>query len=182
MYRLLEIIDGLREFLVAGGPVLWLIAVVIGIMGFVIVERYWFILLVFPAEMKQHLASWRALTDPSSWAAHRVREALISDASLRLNRMLALLKALVVLCPLLGLLGTVTGMIQVFDVVAMTGTGNARALASGISRATVPTMAGMVVAIPGLYFSFQLRQLARRKADQLADLLRTANGFEGVST
>ena len=96
--------------------------------------------------------------------------------------MLALLKALVVLCPLLGLLGTVTGMIQVFDVVAMTGTGNARALASGISRATVPTMAGMVVAIPGLYFSFQLQQLARRKADQLADLLRTANGFEGVST
>ncbi|MDX1410330.1 MAG: MotA/TolQ/ExbB proton channel family protein, partial [Saprospiraceae bacterium] len=168
-------------FLGAGGPVLWLIGMVIGIMGFIIVERYWFMYLVYPAEMRQHLTYWHALEDPASWAAQSERTALISEAGLQLNRMLALLKGLVALCPLLGLLGTVTGMIQVFDVVAMTGTGNARAMASGISRATIPTMAGMVAAIPGLYFSFQLHQLARRRTDQLADQLRTANGCEDMS-
>ena len=64
-----------------------------------------------------------------------------------------MVKTLVALCPLLGLLGTVTGMIEVFDVMAIAGSGNARAMAAGVSKATIPTMAGMVAAISGLYFS-----------------------------
>ena len=100
---------------------------------------------------------------------------MISEARLSLSRMLPLLKALVALCPLLGLLGTVTGMIQVFDVVAALGTGNARAMAAGISRATIPTMAGLLVALPGLYFNLQLEQLTGRKAQELGDRLRMAH-------
>ena len=60
------------------------------------------------------------------------------------------IKGLVALCPLLGLLGTVTGMIEVFDVMAYTGTGNPRAMASGVSKATLPTMTGLVISISGL--------------------------------
>lgn len=52
--------------------------------------------------------------------------------------------------PLLGLLGTVTGMISAFDVIAQFGTGNARALASGISEALITTQSGLVAAVPGL--------------------------------
>ena len=176
MDSLIETTDLLRSFLDAGGPVLWIVGLVAALMGFVIVERYWFILLVFPECMAQYLADWKQRRELGSWQAQRVREAMISDASLRLQRMLSTLKVMVALCPLLGLLGPVAGMIQVFDVVGATGTGNVRAMASGISRATIPTMAGMVVAIPGLYFSSQLNQLAQRKRDQLADRLIKING------
>ena len=60
------------------------------------------------------------------------------------------IQILITLCPVLGLLGTVTGMIEVFDVVSFFGTGNARALASGITKATLPTMTGMAISIIGL--------------------------------
>ena len=49
------------------------------------------------------------------------------------------------------MLGTVTGMIEVFDIMAITGTGNARAMASGIARATLPTMTGLFISIVGLF-------------------------------
>jgi biopolymer transport protein ExbB len=62
----------------------------------------------------------------------------------------------------LGLLGTVTGMIQVFDVVAVLGTGNARALASGITMATLPTMVGMTVSIIGLLLFALLNNLSQK--------------------
>jgi biopolymer transport protein ExbB len=60
------------------------------------------------------------------------------------------IQILITLCPVLGLLGTVTGMIEVFDVVSFFGTGNARALASGITKATLPTMTGLAISIVGL--------------------------------
>ena len=61
-----------------------------------------------------------------------------------------IIQTLIALCPVLGLLGTVTGMIEVFDVVSFFGTGNARALASGITKARLPTMTGMAISIVGL--------------------------------
>ena len=70
-----------------------------------------------------------------------------------------------------GLLGTVTGMVQVFDVVARQGTGDAQAMAAGVSKATIPTMAGMVVALSGLYFGNRLQQMVRQRTRQLADSL-----------
>ena len=68
-----------------------------------------------------------------------------------LNQYLMLIKTLVAICPMVGLLGTVTGMITVFETMATHGTGNPRLMAAGISMATVPTMAGMVAALSGLF-------------------------------
>jgi biopolymer transport protein ExbB len=68
-----------------------------------------------------------------------------------LDRHLALIGVLAAVAPLLGLLGTVTGMMATFDIISMFGTGNARAMAGGISEALVTTQTGLVVAIPGLY-------------------------------
>lgn len=63
------------------------------------------------------------------------------------------------IAPLLGLLGTVMGMISTFEVISMYGTGNARALASGISEALITTETGLIIAVPGLFFvSFLSRQ------------------------
>ena len=62
------------------------------------------------------------------------------------------LDGLIALCPMLGLLGTVYGMIEVFEVLSFLGTGNPRAMSSGVAKATIPTMASMVITLFGLYF------------------------------
>ena len=90
----------------------------------------------------------------------------------KFNTALTFLKIISVVAPLLGLLGTVTGMIHVFDVMAFLGSGNARAMANGVSMATIPTMAGMVVALSGLFFSSHLERRAVLETQQAADSLR----------
>ena len=91
-----------------------------------------------------------------------------------LRRHLAAIAVLAAVAPLLGLLGTVLGMIQTFDVIAVFGTGNARALAGGISVALVTTQTGLLVAIPGLFASIALGRRAKRLSlglDELATVL-----------
>jgi biopolymer transport protein ExbB len=83
-----------------------------------------------------------------------------------------LIRILIAICPLLGLLGTVTGMIAVFDVMTYSGGGSARAMASGVSMATVPTMAGMIAALSGVWFGTWLERKARLETEQLEDLLQ----------
>jgi biopolymer transport protein ExbB len=79
-----------------------------------------------------------------------------------LSRNLAVIAVLGSVAPLLGLLGTVSGMIATFNVISAIGTGNARPLAGGISEALVATEAGLLVAIPGLLLSAQLSRKATR--------------------
>lgn len=75
------------------------------------------------------------------------------------NKYTGTIALLATVAPLLGLLGTVSGMVTTFSVIAEFGTGNARALASGISEALITTQTGLVVAVPGLFLaSFLLRR------------------------
>lgn len=74
---------------------------------------------------------------------------------------LRLIEVLVAVAPLLGLLGTVLGMIETFGVISVFGTGNPRALAGGISVAMITTQTGLLVAIPGLFAVGRLRRAAR---------------------
>ena len=67
-----------------------------------------------------------------------------------LQRFLNALGTIAVISPLIGLLGTVMGMIQVFTVIMVQGTGNPANLAGGISEALITTAAGMIIAIPAL--------------------------------
>ena len=165
-------IEDVRGFLHAGGPVLWAILVLAALIGFIVAERYWFLFGIFPQRVRSYQGTWQALRTQQENLARPIRSSLISQARIELEQWLPFLKTLVALCPLLGLLGTVTGMIEVFDVVTVSGTGNVRAMASGISRATLPTMAGMVVALPGLYFCLQLEQRVAVSIARLADRLR----------
>jgi biopolymer transport protein ExbB len=82
-----------------------------------------------------------------------------------------MIKVCVSLCPLLGLLGTVTGMIVVFHVMAVTGGGDAKSMAGGVSRATIPTMAGMVAAISGVFANVYVTRIADREKHLLQDRL-----------
>jgi len=70
--------------------------------------------------------------------------------------------------PLFGLFGTVTGMISTFDVISLYGTGNPKAMASGISIALITTQAGLVVAVPGLIVG----NLLKRRASVLQDRVK----------
>ena len=74
---------------------------------------------------------------------------------------LAVIGVLAAIAPLLGLLGTVTGMIGTFDVLSVFGTGNAKGMAGGISEALITTQTGLLVAIPGLYMKGWLDRRAR---------------------
>ena len=88
-----------------------------------------------------------------------------------LEYFLGALATIAAISPLLGLLGTVTGMIEVFEVMAISGSGNPRSMASGVSKATVPTMAGMVAALSGVAMSAYLENKARREREFIADEL-----------
>ena len=171
-----EYLELMRDFFESGGYVLGVIFDGSLMLCELIVERYLYLRLVYPKDLRQLVDSWRLRGDQSSWFAHKIRLALIYDMATRLTRSQALIKSLIAICPLLGLLGTVTGMIHVFDVMAVLGTGNARAMSSGISMATIPTMAGLVVALSGLFFSARLRQLTALERQRVADLLREYDG------
>ena len=160
-----------RVFLERGGTVLLAIFGVTLLMWTLILERAWYFRRMQSREVSRVLAVWNARSDHESWFAGQIRALLISEVRLKLNQSVPMIKTLVALCPLFGLLGTVTGMIEVFDVMAVSGSGNARAMAAGISRATIPTMAGMVAAISGLIFSSQLERFAREQTASVADHL-----------
>ncbi len=80
-----------------------------------------------------------------------------------LERYLNTLGTIAAITPLLGLLGTVIGMIKVFSSIRLEGTGNAQVLAGGISEALITTAAGLTVAIPALFFY----RFFVRKVDEL---------------
>ena len=80
-----------------------------------------------------------------------------------LERYLNTLGTVAAITPLLGLLGTVIGMIKVFTAIRLEGTGNAAVLAGGISEALITTAAGLTVAIPSLFFY----RFFRHKVDEL---------------
>jgi biopolymer transport protein ExbB len=85
-----------------------------------------------------------------------------------LDRYLAAIRVLSAVAPLLGLLGTVAGMMHTFEVITVFGTGNARAMAAGISVALITTQTGLMVAIPGLYMAGWLTRRSRNLKNRIA--------------
>jgi biopolymer transport protein ExbB len=167
----IDAIELVRAFLERGGNVLLAIGGVTFLMWMLMLERLWYFWRVQPREVKHVQEVWGARRDHRSWHAYQVRRQLVSEVRIELGKSINMIKTMVALCPLLGLLGTVTGMIEVFDVMAIAGGGNPRAMAAGVSKATIPTMAGMVAALSGLALSVRLERFARERTKQVADHL-----------
>ena len=151
LYYLALPFTSLLDFFDRGGPVIIVLFVLAIVMTTLLIERLFF----FISELKdlsdisvQEVSAYR---DVNSWVLNKIKSKNISVINVAANRNLLLIQGLIALCPLLGLLGTVTGMIEVFDIMAITGTGNARAMASGIAKATLPTMTGLFISIVGLF-------------------------------
>ena len=171
IYYYLPALETIRDFMELGGDVLFVIGFLTLFMWILIVER-----LVYLRFGHKRLAAnaqqmWEARTDHKSWNAHQIRTRLISQVSSEVERNIPLIQTCVALCPLLGLLGTVTGMVEVFEVMAISGSGNPRSMAGGVSKATIPTMAGMVAALSGVAMATYLQRKAGRERELLADHL-----------
>ncbi|WP_114325194.1 MotA/TolQ/ExbB proton channel family protein [Candidatus Colwellia aromaticivorans] len=171
MLFLIEVWESVRGFVATGGNVLYVVAFALLLMWIMMIERYWFLSSVYPAIKNDIVSRWDARTDTTSWYAHRIRETWISEANELLEQRMITIKTLVAMCPLIGLLGTVTGMIGVFETMAQQGTGNPRLMAAGISQATIPTMAGMVAALSGVFFSSRLDAQVKLAKAKLVDSL-----------
>lgn len=156
----------------SGGMVLWIILFASVLMWTLIAERYFFVYLVYPKQLDNTIQQWQQREDKRSWYAQQIRIGFIANEASALKQYLLFIKTLTIALPMLGLLGTVDGMIQTFDVLSIFGTGNARGMAGGISIALITTMAGLLTALSGLYFSTQLEQKVARSINNLTDVLQ----------
>ena len=157
----------------AGGSVLWLIAILAAFMWAIILERIWYFNSGHQIYMSSLKAEWNSIEDHSTWKAEQIKEKLISQAKTEVNRYLPLVNTCVAVAPLFGLLGTVTGMIEVFQVMAFTGGGDARSMAGGVSKATLPTMAGMTTALSGVFATIYLNSARNREEILIKDTIKS---------
>jgi biopolymer transport protein ExbB len=157
------------DFMHKGGPVMWLIAGLALSLWTLVFERAWYLLRGFREDIRQSMGAWQRYKDCSRGQQQSLRLWLSSDLQRRLEHRLVLIRTLILLCPLLGLLGTVSGMIVVFDVIAFTSMGDIKLMANGVSRATIPTMASMVVAISGIFAYGYLKKHADKQKQTISD-------------
>ena len=141
----------LLDFFDRGGPVILILFLVAIVMITLLVERTIFFLNDLKKLSDDRVNEIKTCPSDNKWVKNKVKVRNISILNSESSKNLLMIQGLIALCPLLGLLGTVTGMIEVFDIMAITGTGNARAMASGIARATLPTMTGLFISIVGLF-------------------------------
>jgi biopolymer transport protein ExbB len=174
-FALMDGYDAVLGFMDRGGGLLWVIATLLLVKFSLVFERVWYLHSAHAKKVKQTLATWNGRTDKNSWRARQIRMMMISQISLDLRSTIPLIESLVVICPLLGLLGTVTGMIEVFFVMALTGGGDAKSMAGGVSKATIPTMAGMVGALSGIFASNWLKHKIDNDLELLEDHLALTN-------
>lgn len=178
----------IEDFLWAGGIVMGPLLVVSVLMWALIINRAFFFRRLYRKNISRTMAGEyvknREFPDQAKYKGaitllvteflkkrsgnSRVDSYLLDETVLSIvssfDKYLAVIGVLAAMAPLLGLLGTVTGMIATFDIISVFGTGNARAMAGGISQALITTQTGLLVAIPGLYmFSFLTRKAENLK-------------------
>jgi biopolymer transport protein ExbB len=136
-----------------------------------VVERAWYFSRVLPAQAQQAVADWQARAEHRTWCARQIRRAMISRLETAMSANLLVLRTLVPMAPLLGLIGTVSGMLEVFDSMALRGSADARAMASGVSEAMICTLSGLAVSITGLYPNYYFKRRTKLETELLADRL-----------
>ena len=154
-----------------GGPFVFFIFISGVIMWTLVIERIWFFWRVLPVRTQEAVEKWNARSDHLSWCARQIRDAMIARLSNEMQTNLLVMRTLVPMAPLLGLIGTVSGMLEVFDSMALRGSADARTMATGVSHAMLCTMSGLAVSITGLYPVYRFTDLARRKSELVAEQL-----------
>jgi biopolymer transport protein ExbB len=169
VFEQIPLIKGLLELVDDGGPFVALIFAAGVLMWTLIAERFWFFHRVLPQLAQNMQTEWEIRAENTSWCAQQIRNAMISRLNVAMNSGFPILQVLVPMAPLLGLIGTVTGMLEVFDSMALRGNADARSMASGVSQAMICTMSGLAVSITGLYPVHYFRTRTARETELLAD-------------
>lgn len=142
----------LDELFIRGGPVLFILFFISFLIFFIFVNKYMFIYFDKYDWYSNKLDNFIHDNPPENFSLKQVQKTYISELKRVSNTNIKMLDGLIGMCPMIGLLGTVYGMIEVFEVLSFLGTGNPRAMSSGVAKATIPTMASMVITIFSLYF------------------------------
>jgi biopolymer transport protein ExbB len=171
MFIFYDAADALFDFMQRGGDVLYLIGILVFVLFFLILERMWYFQYTHNDVIDTTIKKWESRSEKRSWESLAIRQMLISNTTQGIRQNLSLIKICVIVAPLFGLFGTITGMIEVFHLLAVTGGGDAKAMAGGVSRATIPAMAGLAVALPGQFAKQILENKAKNEIDLLSDHL-----------
>ena len=142
----------LDELFIRGGPVLYILFGLTFLIFTLLIDKYVFIFIQSKKWVNNKFNQFVKLNPPSATKYKFVESTLISNVKRKTASNIKVLDGLIGMCPMIGLLGTVYGMIEVFEVLSFMGTGNPRAMSSGVAMATIPTMSGMVITLFGLYF------------------------------
>lgn len=170
MIRILDYwMPWLVDLMELGGPVVALILLIGALIWMLLFERCLYLLSTYPRVLKSAKKQWQARTEHRSWYAEQARDNWVATLGSDLSKRYTLINTLIKICPLLGLLGTVLGMLEVFDALAATGSNNPRSMAGGVSKATISTLAGMVVAIAALLVNTLIERRARSEKSRLAN-------------
>jgi len=169
---------GASDLLLAGGWVMVAILALSFVMWLLILDRYLCLVRTRPRLVARLADGWRELSGPGRLVNRKLREAFGASFEGTLGSGMLTIEVITAVLPLLGLLGTVTGMIKTFDVMTAFGTGNVRGMAEGISQALVTTMAGLLTALAGMYCVGDLKQRIQRESEQLRQHL---GGVESAS-
>jgi len=166
----IKIYNELLVFLQTGGDVLLILFFLSIFFWTLVIEKFIYQRVVYRSAAKQLRKYWKGVKNSDSWENMQLKIAEVSKLSIALNSNLSLMRVTISLFPLLGLLGTITGMVNVFDSMSSLGT-NAKAMASGISMATIPTMAGMLLAVLGLFAYSRVDTVVKKEIRKLKDKL-----------
>lgn len=159
-------LDDLLAFFHKGGFVLYIVFAIAIFLWTLLIERYIYISFEFKKYRKKVFEEIKTVSSTNKFK-DEIKRYLVEEANFKLKSGLDFIKTLIIVCPLVGLLGTVTGMIEVFDVMAISGSNNVKSMANGVSMATIPTMAGMVVALSGILFEKRLELSIKYKKQKL---------------
>ncbi|WP_462267524.1 MotA/TolQ/ExbB proton channel family protein [Desulfobacter sp.] len=187
-----ENLELMTDLIQAGGVVMVPLIILSLVMWLLILERAFFFRRLYKKNMNSStalsLVRENSLPDPKMYRGavsllvtefirnrsgsaqldRHLLDAAVARINRRMTRSLAVIGVLAAMAPLMGLLGTVTGMITTFDVLAIFGTGNAKAMAGGISESLITTQTGLIVAIPGLY----MKGFLDRRAEHLSQRIQ----------
>ena len=172
-----NLIDAIRGFLDAGGPVVVALLISTLMMWVLICERALYYGFAARRLQRKQAERWHAVAGKPSWELYAFRERLVSEVQIENEQFLGVIKALILVTPLLGLLGTVTGMIEVFQIITDTGSSNARLMAAGISKATIPTMTGLAVSLTGVFAISYLERQNDKTTTAMSDSLEIEAGM-----
>jgi biopolymer transport protein ExbB len=161
------------SLILAGGWVMVAILLLSVLMWVLILDRYLYFYRRRAVLVRESIAAWRSAVGASPQLNRRLRAALTASFRSRLGSWMLTIEVITTVLPLLGLLGTVGGMIQTFEVMTVFGSGNVRGMAGGISQALITTMAGLMTALAGMYFAGDLKNRIARETERLGEHLVT---------